>query len=43
MLRPVAAGQPLSWSTVAVEANLPAVKLRREMEQEFGRQLRSAA
>jgi predicted homoserine dehydrogenase-like protein len=32
MLRPVAGGQPLSWSDVAVEANVPAVKLRREME-----------
>ena len=32
MLRPVAAGQPLSWSDVAFEANVPAVKLRREME-----------
>ena len=32
MLRPVAAGQPLKWSDVAFEANLPAVKLRREME-----------
>ncbi|MSQ63786.1 MAG: flagellar biosynthesis protein FlgA [Betaproteobacteria bacterium] len=32
LLRPVAAGQPLRWSDVAVEANVPAVKLRREME-----------
>jgi predicted homoserine dehydrogenase-like protein len=32
LLRPVAAGQPLSWSDVAFDANLPAVKLRREME-----------
>jgi len=32
MLRPVAAGQPLRWSDVAVDANVPAVKLRREME-----------
>ena len=32
MLRPVAAGQPLSWSDVAYDANVPAVKLRREME-----------
>jgi predicted homoserine dehydrogenase-like protein len=32
MLRPVAAGQPLSWSDVAFDANVPAVKLRREME-----------
>ena len=33
MLRPVAAGQPLTWSDVAVDANVPAVKLRREMER----------
>jgi predicted homoserine dehydrogenase-like protein len=33
MLRPVAAGQPLTWSDVAFDANVPAVKLRREMER----------
>ena len=33
MLRPVAAGQPLKWSDVAVDANVPAVRLRREMER----------
>jgi len=33
MLRPVAAGQALSWSDVAFDANVPAVKLRREMER----------
>ena len=32
LLRPVAAGQALKWSDVAVEADVPAVKLRREME-----------
>ena len=32
LLRPVAAGQPLSWSDVAFDANAAAVKLRREME-----------
>jgi predicted homoserine dehydrogenase-like protein len=32
MLNPVAAGQPLRWSDVAFDANVPAVKLRREME-----------
>ena len=32
MLRPVAAGQPLTWSDVAFDADAPAVKLRREME-----------
>jgi predicted homoserine dehydrogenase-like protein len=35
MLRPVAAGQPLSWSDVACDAGLAAVKLRREMESAF--------
>ncbi len=43
MLRPVAAGQPLRWSDVAFDASVPAVKLRREMEQVFGPQQRSAA
>ncbi len=32
LLKPVAAGQPLSWSDVAFDANVAAVKLRREME-----------
>jgi predicted homoserine dehydrogenase-like protein len=32
LLRPVAAGRALSWSDVACDATLPAVKLRREME-----------
>ena len=32
MLRPVAAGQPLTWSDAAVEPDVTAVKLRREME-----------
>jgi predicted homoserine dehydrogenase-like protein len=35
MLRPVAAGRPLSWSDVACDAGLAAVKLRREMESAF--------
>jgi predicted homoserine dehydrogenase-like protein len=43
MLRPVPAGQPLKWSDVAFDANLPAVKLRCEMEQSPGLQLRTAA
>jgi predicted homoserine dehydrogenase-like protein len=30
--RPVAAGQALTWSDVAFDASVPAVKLRREME-----------
>ena len=32
LLRPVAAGRALTWSDVAFDANVPAVKLRREME-----------
>ena len=32
LLRPVAAGQPLKWSDVAFDADVPAIKLRREME-----------
>ena len=43
LLRPVAAGQALGWSDVAVEANVPAVRLRREMEQASGLRQRSAA
>jgi predicted homoserine dehydrogenase-like protein len=43
LLRPVAAGQPLKWSDVAFDANVPAVKLRREMEQTLGVPQRSAA
>ena len=33
LLRPVGAGQPLTWSDVAFDANVAAVKLRREMER----------
>ncbi|MCC6209789.1 MAG: Gfo/Idh/MocA family oxidoreductase [Burkholderiales bacterium] len=43
LLRPVAAGQPLTWSDVRIDANVPAVRLRREMEQQPGRLLRPAA
>ena len=43
LLRPVAAGQPLKWNDVVVDANAPAVNLRREMEQTLGVQLRPAA
>ena len=43
MLRPVAAGQPLSWSDVAFDANVPAVKLRREMERTHAPRQLSAA
>ena len=37
MQRPVAAGQALKWSDVAFDANSTAVRVRREMEQIFGR------
>jgi len=37
LLRAVPAGQPVRWSDVAVDASSTAVKLRREMEQSFGR------
>src|SRR5258706_201812 len=43
LLRPVAAGEALKWSDVAFEANLPAVKLRREMEISFAPSLQDAA
>lgn len=36
LLRPIRAGQPIRWNDVAVDANLPAVRLRREMEQARG-------
>src|SRR3954470_19685640 len=43
MLKPVAAGQPVRWSDVAVDANATAVKLRREMERAFREPARHAA
>src|SRR3989440_1171255 len=43
VLRPVAAGQPLRWSDVAVDQNKAAVRVRREMEAAFAPRLRSAA
>ena len=33
LLRPVAAGQPLRWVDVALDENVSAVRLRREMER----------
>jgi predicted homoserine dehydrogenase-like protein len=36
VLRPVARGQSLTWSDVALDQSLPAYKLRREMETMFG-------
>jgi predicted homoserine dehydrogenase-like protein len=43
LVRPVAAGQPLKWSDVAVDANNTAVKFRREMETQFRAPQRDAA
>jgi predicted homoserine dehydrogenase-like protein len=35
LIRPVAQGQSLTWADVAIDANLPAYSLRREMEELF--------
>jgi len=43
MLKPVAAGQPVRWSDVAVDADAAAVKVRREMEAVCRPQARHAA
>jgi len=43
LVKPVAAGQPLKWSDVAVDANNTAVKFRREMETQFRAPQRDAA
>ena len=43
VLRPVAAGQPVRWSDVAVDNNATAVRVRREMEASFRERLRPAA
>ena len=36
LLRPVPAGQAVSWNDVAFDANATAVRFRREMEKVFG-------
>ena len=43
VLRPIAAGEVVRWSDVAVDANNTAVKLRREMEARYKEPLRSVA
>jgi len=43
LLRPVAAGQPLAWGDVAVDAEATAVRARREMEALFRAPERHAA
>ena len=42
LLKPIAAGQPVRWSDVAIDAGSAAVRLRREMETLF-RDMRHAA
>jgi predicted homoserine dehydrogenase-like protein len=37
VMRPVAQGQPLTWSDVAIDSKLPAYAVRREMEALFAR------
>jgi predicted homoserine dehydrogenase-like protein len=43
VLKPVPAGQPVRWSDVAVDSNVSAVQLRREMERAFAEPARDAA
>ncbi len=43
LVKPVAAGQPVRWSDVAVDESSLAVKLRREMESTFSNEARRAA
>ena len=43
LLKPVAAGQPVKWSDVAVDASNTAVKFRREMEGQLRAAQRDAA
>ena len=43
LLKPVAAGQALRWSDAAFDAQLTAVRLRREMESQYAAPARSAA
>lgn len=43
VLRPVKKGQSLTWADVAIDENLPAYKVRREMEAMFHPSLRKAA
>jgi predicted homoserine dehydrogenase-like protein len=43
LVNPVAAGQPVRWSDVQIDASIEAVKIRREMEREFAPAQRAAA
>ena len=42
LLMPVTAGQPVRWSDIAFDAQLTAVRLRREMESQYATRVRSA-
>lgn len=43
LLNPVRKGEPLRWSDVQIDASVPAVKLRREMESMFAQPRQRAA
>jgi predicted homoserine dehydrogenase-like protein len=43
LLNAAAAGQALRWTDVMIDESLRAVKVRREMEKQFGGELRVAA
>jgi predicted homoserine dehydrogenase-like protein len=43
LVNPVAAGQPVRWSDVQIDGSSEAVRVRREMEQEFAPAHRAAA
>jgi predicted homoserine dehydrogenase-like protein len=43
LLKPVAAGQPVTWGDVAIDGGSAAVRLRREMEETFRARERHAA
>ena len=38
LLRPIAAGRPVTWADVQIDTSLPAYRVRREMEQMFSPQ-----
>jgi predicted homoserine dehydrogenase-like protein len=43
LVRPVAAGQPVKWTDVAVDETSVAVRFRREMEQAFSAEAHAAS
>jgi predicted homoserine dehydrogenase-like protein len=42
LVRPVAQGQSLTWADIAIDENLPAYRIRREMEALFAPQTKHA-